>query len=400
MASWWKEALARRPTWMNVLMLFSAWMAFVYMPWDLFVKPVAQDEEVWFGILLHGWAAKLTEPLHWAIYAAGTYGFWRMRPWMWPWAAVYSGQVAVGMLVWNVLYGGGWGWIAGIVSFVAFAALTLALWRARDRFQAPRDPLRARYGEWALVTGASAGIGAAFARALAREGLSLVLVAERAERLRALADELEKAHGVQVRTLPLDLTAEGAVVRLASNVSDLDLGLLVNNAGVGYAGRFDKQDAARLHNLVQLNCVVPLTLTHQLIGRMVARGRGAVIVVGSIAGEQPVPYLAAYSASKAFDRFLGETLWAELRESGIDVLTLSPGPTETEFQEVAGELPHPGMSPDEVVEQALDALGRQPAVIAGWRNWLQSLGVRFVPRTLTALLAHGQMRRWTPEKLR
>jgi hypothetical protein len=131
-----RHNFTRRPLWMNALMLFCTYMTFVYVPWDLFVKPVAVDEEVWFGIRFHGWAAKAATPLHWAIYAAGTWGFWHMRPWMWPWAAVYAGQVAIGMLVWPILYVEGvGGWIFGLVAFAVFGALTLALWRARELFQ-------------------------------------------------------------------------------------------------------------------------------------------------------------------------------------------------------------------------------------------------------------------------
>src|SRR5215831_19823631 len=100
MQSWLREALGRRPVWMNVLLIFCIYMTFVFMPIDMFVKPVAVDQEAWFGLLLRGWGAKLTEPIHWAIYAAGTYGFWRMRRWMWPWASVYAAQVAIGMVVW------------------------------------------------------------------------------------------------------------------------------------------------------------------------------------------------------------------------------------------------------------------------------------------------------------
>jgi hypothetical protein len=197
---------------MNALMLFSAYMAFVYVPWDFLMKPLALDEEVWFGVRLHGWAAKATEPLHLAIYAAGAYGFWHMRRWMWPWAAVYTAQVAIAMAVWPLLYpndAGGHvgGAVLGAVAFLLFGALAVALWRARDRFRAPRPPLRERYGPWALVTGASAGIGAAFARALAREGLSVVLSARREERLRALAAELEKDHQIATRVVAVDLAA-------------------------------------------------------------------------------------------------------------------------------------------------------------------------------------------------
>src|SRR5215470_10683160 len=142
MASWWRERMSRRPHWMNALMLFCAYMTFFYMPWDFFVKSVAQDGEAWFGLVLHGWGAKLTEPLHWAIYAAGAYGFWRMRSWMWPWAAVYTAQVAFGMLVWNVAYVGGLrGWLGGVAAFVPWAAIAVALWNAQERFGRKRGSL-------------------------------------------------------------------------------------------------------------------------------------------------------------------------------------------------------------------------------------------------------------------
>lgn len=126
----------RRPWWMNALFAFCGFMTFVYMPWDFFWKPVAQDEEVWFGILLHGWAAKATEPLHWAIYAAGAYGFWKMRAWMHPWAAVYVAQIAIGMLVWGFTDPRAEGRQAlfALPPFFAFGALAWQLWRSRGHF--------------------------------------------------------------------------------------------------------------------------------------------------------------------------------------------------------------------------------------------------------------------------
>jgi hypothetical protein len=121
---------------MNALMLFCAYMALVYVPWDFFFKPVSEDEEVWLGIVLRGTWAKATEPLHWAVYAAGAWGFLRMRTWMWPWAAVYTAQIAIAMLVWAVLSRGGLpGWALGVVSAAPFVALAVALYRARDRFR-------------------------------------------------------------------------------------------------------------------------------------------------------------------------------------------------------------------------------------------------------------------------
>jgi len=406
MREWLRDAFGRRPGWMNVLMVFCAYMALVYVPWDFFMKPLALDEEVWFGVRLHGVWAKLTEPLHLAIYGLGAYGFWHMRPWMWPWAAVYAAQVAVAMAVWPLLYreevGGGLARAVafGAVSFAAFAALTVALWRARDRFRAARPSLRERYGEWALVTGASAGIGAAFARALARDGVSVVLTARREDRLRALAEEL-KAHGVATRVVALDLAALDGASRLAEAVADLDLAILVNNAGFGYSGRFDKLDAARLREMVELNCTAPMLLTRALLPRLLARGRGAIVFTGSQAGRQPLALHAVYAASKAFDGFVGEALWAELRGTGVDVLVVEPGSTETEFQEVAGEVPHHGQAPEEVVAIALERLGRQPSVSTRWSDWLRgNAGMRLLPRSLLALGAKGVMEKQTPPELR
>lgn len=121
---------------MNALFAFCLFMTFAYMPWDLLWKPVADDQEVWFGILLKGWAAKATEPLHWAIYAAGAYGFWKMRAWMHPWAALYTAQIAIGMLVWAFTDARAEGreLAFGVPSFLAFAALAWQLWRARGHF--------------------------------------------------------------------------------------------------------------------------------------------------------------------------------------------------------------------------------------------------------------------------
>lgn len=129
-----REALKPRAWWMNLIWGFCLYMTFIYMPFDLFLKPVAQDEEVWFGFVLHGWYAKATAPLHWLIYGALAYGFWQMKSWMWPWAAIYLTQVCVAMLVWNLVDVRGGGWPAGIVAACVFSVPTIALWRARDAF--------------------------------------------------------------------------------------------------------------------------------------------------------------------------------------------------------------------------------------------------------------------------
>jgi short-subunit dehydrogenase len=403
MRAWLTDRLRERPWWMNALLLFCAFMTFIYMPWDFFVKPVAADREAWFGILLHGAGAKLTEPIHWVIYAAGMYGLWRMRPWVWPWAPVYSATVTLGMFIWPLVYiGGVKGFVLAFVSVVPFALLTRALWRSSELFEPKPLALRDRYGEWSLVTGASAGLGAEFARALAREGMSVVLVARRTERLNALADELRSTCGVEVRVIAADLSRTEEVARVARETTDLELAVLVNNAGAGYVGLFENQDPSRLAEMVALNCIAPVVLTRLALPRMLARRRGAIVMVASVAGRQPIPLHAVYAATKSFDLLLGEALWVELRQRGIDVVALQPGFVATEFEQVAGERrtdPMADETPQHSVRIALEALGRTPSVISGTRmTWLRANLNRIAPRAVVAFLAGDFMAQQTPEE--
>jgi short-subunit dehydrogenase len=223
--------------------------------------------------------------------------------------------------------------------------------------------------EVALVTGASSGIGEAFARALSRRGYELVLVARRADRLEALAGELPgRAH-----VLPCDLVAEAR--SLPAEVANLGVAvdLLVNNAGFGTYGRFLDTDPERDAQQVRLNCEAIVTLTHAFLPGMVERGRGGVITVASTAGMQPLPYEAVYSATKAFARAFSDALHQEMRGTGVKILAVNPGPVPTEWQEVAGyrddHRPRgvPGkIGPDQVVEEALVAFDRgRRSVIPG-----------------------------------
>ena len=142
-----KAEWQKRPWWMNALFLFCLYMTFIYEPWDIFFKPPERWEEVWLGFTLTGWAAKVTEPIHWAIYAAGAYGFWKMKSSMWPWAAVYCGQVTIAMVIFNIIAGPaygdnrGGGPIASVVIGLFLAVLTYYLWRAKERFNNPDQTL-------------------------------------------------------------------------------------------------------------------------------------------------------------------------------------------------------------------------------------------------------------------
>jgi len=403
--SWFSARLSDRPWWMNALMAICAFMAFVYVPWDFLFKPIAVDQEAWFGMLLHGWAAKLTEPIHFLIYAAGAYGFWRRRPWMWPWAAAYSASVTIGMFLWPMAYIGGLGgFFLGLLSLLPFAAVTLALWESADHFAKPPLRLRERYGDWALITGASSGIGAEFARAIAREGINCALTARRTERLEALAAELEQTWNVETRVISADLTTRRGPDQIGKAVKDLAIGILVNNAGFGLAGRFTKQDPSRLRQMIDVNCTAPVALTSLLVPSMVERKRGAIIIVGSVAGRQALPLFAVYSASKSFDLLFGESLAVELLDDNIDVTVLQPGPVATEFEGVAGERrvdPRADESPQESVSYALEALGNQISVVSGgWYVWLRANVSRFVPRSVVTFLAHDVTEKQTPAEMR
>ena len=135
----------KRPLWINLVWFFCLYMTFIYMPWDMFIKPPERWEEVWFGFTIRGWPAKVTEPVHWAIYIAGSYGFWKMARWMWPWAAIYAAQVTIGMIIFNVIAGPdygdgrGGGTVMAVLIGAALAWLTWKLWQAKTLFDATAE---------------------------------------------------------------------------------------------------------------------------------------------------------------------------------------------------------------------------------------------------------------------
>lgn len=216
----------------------------------------------------------------------------------------------------------------------------------------------------AIVTGASSGIGAAFAERLASEGCHLTLVARRRERLEGQACDLRRRHGVEVEVLPADLTSSAVLESVERHVQELpDLDLLINCAGFGTAAEFVRIDPARIEEEIRLNVVALARLTRAALPAMIARKRGAILNVSSMASFQPNPYLAVYGATKAFVTSFTEAISDELRGTGVAVQALCPGPVKTEFGSVAGV--EEGQVPSylyvdtaDVVHSALDALAR------------------------------------------
>ncbi|CAN7588838.1 SDR family NAD(P)-dependent oxidoreductase [Phenylobacterium sp. LjRoot225] len=193
-----------------------------------------------------------------------------------------------------------------------------------------QDDFKDRYGPVALVTGASSGIGKAFAEILAAKGLDLVLVARRLDRLEELAAQLKAQHGVQVTTRQIDLARPDAAQQMLDATASLDVGLVVSNAGFGLKGEHAANDPQAMTEMLMVNCNVPMQLVHGFTPRLRKRGKGGIIFTSSIEALMGCPYSAAYSSSKALVNALGEALWAELSPEGIDVLTLCPGATESE----------------------------------------------------------------------
>lgn len=249
-----------------------------------------------------------------------------------------------------------------------------------------------RFGGAALVTGASGGLGEEFARQLAARGMDLVLVARSADKLQTLASDLQKRHSVRAQVVALDLTRNDAAATLQSKLAaaGTTVGMLVNNAGYGSHGDFETLDAQNELRMVDLNCRTPLAMTHAFLPGMLQRRRGGIIFLSSIGAYQPTPYFANYSATKAYNLMLGEALWAELKPKGIDVLALSPGYTRTGFQE-AGDVKSKPMGgwaeAGDVVNRALNKLGRKPSTIYGFRNWFIAWTLRFTPRRIVVLMA-------------
>ena len=248
----------------------------------------------------------------------------------------------------------------------------------------------------ALITGASAGLGAEYARLFAEDGHDVVLVARRRDKLEALAAELGPKHGIKAHVLPEDLTDREAPARLAAELERRGVAIefLVNNAGFGTLGAFAGADLARELEEVQVNVTALTHLTGLFVPAMIAHGSGRVLNVGSTAGYQPGPFMATYYASKAFVNSFTQALAFEVRGTGVTVTLSAPGATHTEFGEVAGNsktklfLQGGAMSARDVAEHAYRAMMRGDAVaVPGFKNKLGIQALRVAPRSVVLGIA-------------
>jgi short-subunit dehydrogenase len=253
-------------------------------------------------------------------------------------------------------------------------------------------------GKWALITGASAGIGVALARELAASGTNLVLTARRRDRLVGLGAELSSKHNIRTLVCVADLAEPAGAEQIFAFTEEKNIAidLLVNNAGFGAYGEFHKVALDRLIGMTQVNVTAVVHMTHLYLPGMIARKSGDILIVASTAAFQAVPYISTYAATKAFDLYFAEGLAEEVRPYGVRVCALCPGSTETEFFQVAGQRNHTSRSPEtpeKVARVGLAALAAgKSSVISGFQNWLGAETVRLVPRRMVTRIVAGMFR--------
>lgn len=261
-----------------------------------------------------------------------------------------------------------------------------------------RRTFSSRYGPWAVIAGASEGLGAAFARALAAEGLNLLLVARRPQLLDELEASLAARHHIELRTLATDLGAPDGVRQVAEAAAGLEVGFFVYNAAWSPIGRFVEQSVEDNLRAIDVNVRSPTALAHHFGRPMAQRGRGAIILLSSLTAFQGSPFVATYGATKAYNLSLGESLWFELKDQGVDVLAVCPGVTKTPGLLKASPHGGPGMlEPEQVVREALCALGRRPFIVPGVFNRTASFFLRYLmPRRSTVSLMGSQTKKLLP----
>lgn len=274
-----------------------------------------------------------------------------------------------------------------------------------DRKQDNMIHLKEKYGPWAVVTGASSGIGRDFALQLAQAGRNVVLIARRKELLDSLSREITERHQVETRVIDVDLASTDAFGKIESMTDGLDIGLLISNAGAGFPGAFLKNTLESRTRVVNLNVLAAVQLTYLFGNKMMQRGGGGILLVSSVGALLAGPWLANYTATKAFLLSFGESLKIELEKDGIDVTVLLPGATRTEMAAKEGaDFSHvPGImwsSPDDVACAGLAALGKKTVVIPGAMNKISTfILTRMLPRRLASIAFGNTIKQAIDQKL-
>jgi len=252
-----------------------------------------------------------------------------------------------------------------------------------------------RYGEYALITGGSSGIGKAIANELAKKGLNIILVARRLEELQQTAKEIKRQNNVDVVCLSADLLTEAGMQTIKNETEKYKIGLLVPAAGLEVNGAFEKNNLEKELRVIKLNVTVTMELTHHFVQKMVSRKKGGLLLIASLSGHMPNPYFANYAGTKAYVLNFGASLYGELKPKGIDVTVLSPGLTNTPMVADNGvdwsKTPLQALTPEEVAKTAINALGKKLIAIPGFKNKMMGAMAKHTPFKMGAIMGKKMM---------
>lgn len=261
-----------------------------------------------------------------------------------------------------------------------------------------------KYGPWALVTGATSGIGEAISHQLAAKGLNIILVARKKDELEAKSSVLKTKYNVDVHIVSADLATKAGIEAVKTSTKELSVGLLAIAAGLEVNGAFEKNDILQELKVVQININATLQLTHHFSESMVKNGKGGIIMVASLSGHMPNPYFANYAGTKAYILNFGASLYGELKPKGVDVTVLSPGLTNTPMATSTGvdwsKTPMQALSPEKVAQTAIDALGKKFLAIPGAKNKMMAAMAKHSPLQMQANMNEKMMKKaLSPSKL-
>lgn len=258
-------------------------------------------------------------------------------------------------------------------------------------------PFKEKYGPWALITGATSGIGEAISHQLASKGINIVLVARKEAELAAKAFVLQTKYQIETKTISADLSSNDGIEIVKNESNDLSIGLLTLAAGLEVNGSFEKNDIQKELKVIQININATLQLTHHFSQKMVAKGKGGILLVASLSGHMPNPYFANYAGTKAYVLNFGASLYGELKPKGVDVTVLSPGLTNTPMIKDNGvdfsKTPMQAMSPENVAQTAVNAIGKKLIAIPGGKNKMMAAMAKHSPLKMQANMNEKMMKK-------